>query len=78
MTSPQNISNLPTAVPSATALQQLPGHEKRPINILDKFKGNDQYKQAMAVQPAQDSVKVSLCYSKEKLIYRVSTVDFVC
>uniref|UniRef100_A0A7M5XAS1 Adenomatous polyposis coli protein n=2 Tax=Clytia hemisphaerica TaxID=252671 RepID=A0A7M5XAS1_9CNID len=48
-------------IPSATPLQQLPGHDVKASNrgksILEKFKGNEQYKPAMAVQPSQDSVK---------------------
>lgn len=58
------VSNTPTthssSIPSATTLQQLPGHEinnRGNKNILDKFKGNEQYKPAVAVAPTQDSVK---------------------
>ena len=66
-------------IPSATPLQQLPGHDtkstggasgvaggvvggvnNRAKNILEKFKGNEQYKPAVAIPPSQDSIKVCL------------------
>lgn len=67
VTSQPSTSQLPNAV-SVTSLQQLPGHEKRPIHILDKFKGNDQYQQAMSAHPAQDSVKVSFQNSQNSFL----------
>lgn len=45
----------PLGVPSATSLQHLPGHEKK--SVLDKFKGNEQYKRPSNVPPQPDSVK---------------------
>lgn len=60
-------------IPSATPLQQLPGHDTKSVvgvtggvggtnnrakNILEKFKGNEQYKPAVAIPPSQDSIKV--------------------
>ena len=63
------------SIPSATPLQQLPGHDtkltgaagvgvgvsnNRAKNILEKFKGNEQYKPAIAIPPSQDSIKVCI------------------
>ena len=65
-----NSNNNNNGIPSATPLQQLPGHDakstgggigvggNRAKNILEKFKGNEQYKPAVAVPPSQDSIKV--------------------
>lgn len=48
----------PLGVPSATSLQHLPGHEKK--SVLDKFKGNEQYKRPSNIPPQPDSVKVDV------------------